>query len=284
MRSNFSIENSFSIIDSMVNDSRFEILEYPMLNGGNSLESAIAFKYMKDSNVKLRQVRILLNNSSVKLESGSLSFLKGDIDISSKMGGVLGLGKKFISSKLNKESMIKPVYTGSGSIYLEPSFGHYLLLELDDEEIIVDPGMFFCCESSVNISTSILNTASSALFSNERLFQTKLSGSGIVVLESPVPVTEIMKFRLCDDYLKIDGNFAFLRTEDVELTVEKSTKTLIGSSASGEGLLNVFSGTGEVWLMPTKSIYSDLEKQGHKLMITPSKSYGKDVENTIDDE
>ncbi|CDM67751.1 HTH DNA-binding protein [Clostridium bornimense] len=284
MRSNFSLENSFSIIDAMVNDSRFEILEYPMLNGGNSLESAIAFKYMKDSNIKLRQVRILLNDSAVKLESGSLSFLKGDIDIASKIGGVLGIGKKFISSKLNKESMIKPVYTGSGAIYLEPSFNHYLLLELDDEEIIVEPGMFYCCENSVNVSTAILNSVSSSLFSNEQIFQTKLSGSGIVVLESPVPANEIMKFRLCDDFLKIDGNFSFLRTEDVELTVEKSTKTFIGSAASGEGLLNVFSGTGEVWLMPTKSVYDDLEKEGHKLMITPSKSYGKDVENTTDDE
>lgn len=36
----------------------------------------------------------------------------------------------------------------------------------------------------------------------------------------------------------------------LEFTVERSGKSLIGSAASGEGLVNVYSGTGKVLLAP----------------------------------
>lgn len=36
----------------------------------------------------------------------------------------------------------------------------------------------------------------------------------------------------------------------LKFTVERSGKTLIGSAASGEGLVNVYRGTGKVWLTP----------------------------------
>ena len=50
----------------------------------------------------------------------------------------------------------------------------------------------------------------------------KLSGSGIVVLEIPVPEKEILRCKLFKDTLKVDGNFAILRTGNIEFTVEKS--------------------------------------------------------------
>ena len=107
-----------------------------------------------------------------------------------------------------------------------------------------------------------MKTISSALFGTEGFFQTRLRGKGIVVLEIPVPETEIFKYTLVNDVLKLDGNFSVLRTEGIKFTVEKTTKTLIGSGFTGEGLLQVFRGTGEVWLMPTKVVYEDMLSQG----------------------
>ena len=63
---------------------------------------------------------------------------------------------------------------------------------------------------------------------------------------------------LNEDTLKIDGSFAILRSGDIEFSVEKSATSFIGSATSGEGLLNVYRGTGEVWLVPTKVIYDKL--------------------------
>ena len=51
--------------------------------------------------------------------------------------------------------------------------------------------------------------------------------------------------------LKIDGNYAIAWSNSLDFTVERSGKTLIGSAASGEGLVNVYRGSGKVLMMPT---------------------------------
>jgi uncharacterized protein (AIM24 family) len=218
--------------------------------------------YMRDANIKLRQLRIVLQGGGVYTEPNAFSFMRGPIEVSTNTGGLMGLSKKFVSSKISGEPVIKPLFKGVGEILLEPSFGHYAILQLEKEEIIIDDELFFAAEDTIDISVTTMKSISSALFGSEGFFQTKLSGTGIVVLEIPVPETEIFKYSLVDDVLKIDGSFSILRTAGIQFTVEKTTKTLIGSGFSGEGLLKVFRGTGEVWLMPTKVVYDKMLSQG----------------------
>lgn len=262
MRSSLNFTNKLSKLAEMENDSIFQILEYENLEGATDVESAFGLNIIRESGIKLKQIRIALENSSVILEPGALSYMKGNIKISSKTGGVLGFGKKLISSKLTGETVFKPTYSGTGEIFLEPSFGNFALIELEDDEIIVDDGLFFACESSVEVGVTIQRNLSAALLGDETLCQTKISGSGIVALEIPVPESEIFKCILIDDTLKVDGNFAILRTGNIEFTVEKSSKSIVGSVTSGESLVNVYRGSGEVWLVPTKSVYSDLKSKG----------------------
>ena len=158
--------------------------------------------------------------------------------------------------------MFKPILRGTGEVFLEPSFGHFTLIELEDEEIIIDDGLFFACEESIEIEPVMQKSISSLIFGKEGMFQSRLSGSGIVLLEVPVPEKEILRCKLYRDVLKVDGSFAVLRSGNIEFTVEKSGTTLVGSAINGEGLLNVYRGTGEVWLVPTKSIYEDLNARG----------------------
>ena len=91
---------------------------------------------------------------------------------------------------------------------------------------------------------------SSAVAGGEGLFNLGISGSGILCLESPCPREELIEINLVDDVLKIDGNMAVAWSQSLEFTVERSGKTLIGSAASGEGLVNVYRGTGKVLLAP----------------------------------
>ena len=265
MRTSLNIENKINMITEMRGDSVFQVLEYDSLKGGNSLELAVKLNQMKEANIKLRQVRIILEDSSVNIEKGALSYMRGPISMKNKIGGPIGLGKKLFSSKVTGESTFKPKYEGTGYIFLEPSFGHYALIELEDDEIIVDDGLFYACESSVEITAHMNKSLSSMVLGNEGVFQTKLSGNGIVVLEIPVPEEEVFKCKINNDVLKVDGNFAILRTGDIEFTVEKSSKSLVSTATGGEGLLNVFRGTGEVWLIPTKSVYEKLEKGWNSL-------------------
>lgn len=264
MRTSLNFENQLTMIAQMTNDARFQVLEYDELNGAVDIDTAFDLNIMKKSGIKLKQIRIILNESRVKVENGALSYMKGDIDIVNKTGGLIGISKKFISSKLTGEEMFKPIYEGSGEIFLEPSFKHYALIELQDEQIIIDDGMFLASEEDVYIEATGQKTFSAILFGEESLFQTKVYGNGIVALELPVPENEVFACRLNNDTLKVDGSFAILRSGNIQFSVEKSATSIIGSATSGEGFLNVYKGTGEVWLVPTKIVYDKMKEMNIK--------------------
>jgi uncharacterized protein (AIM24 family) len=68
-------------------------------------------------------------------------------------------------------------------------------------------------------------------------------------LESPVPVPELICIELeREDEVRVDGPFALMWDDELTMTVERSGKSLIGSAVGGEGLVNVFRGTGRLWL------------------------------------
>ena len=83
-------------------------------------------------------------------------------------------------------------------------------------------------------------------------FQLGIQGSGILALECHCPREELIEVVLQNDVLKVDGNFAIAWSGSLDFTVERSGKSLIGSAASGEGLVNVYRGTGKVWLAPVQ--------------------------------
>ena len=91
---------------------------------------------------------------------------------------------------------------------------------------------------------------SSAALGNEGLFNLGLQGKGIVCLESFCPREELVEITLDNDVLKIDGSMAIAWSGSLNFTVERSGKSLLGSAVSGEGLVNVFRGTGKVLFTP----------------------------------
>ncbi|MBQ6819865.1 MAG: AIM24 family protein [Clostridium sp.] len=264
MITSFNINNKMTMISEMRGDSIFQVLEYCDLEGADDLNLSVQLDFMRKSSVRLKQIRMILNDSSVKIASGAMSYMKGELEIQTKTDGLIGLGRKFFASKVTDETMFKPIIKGTGEVFLEPSFGHYILLELEDEEIIVDDGLFIACEEGVKIEPIMHKSISSLLLDEDGVFQTKLSGSGIVALQIPVPYKEILRCKLFRDTLKVDGSFVILRSANVEFTIEPSGTSLIGTAINGEGFLNVYRGTGEVWLVPTEPIYEKLRDKGIK--------------------
>ena len=130
MRTTVHSENKLTMLSEMTNDSKFQILQYDNLRGATDVETAFGIHTMEHAGMKLKQVRIILEDSSVKLESGALSYMKGDVGIKSSISETaIGLGKKLFNSKVSQEKISHPVYTGTGEIFLEPSFGYYALIE-----------------------------------------------------------------------------------------------------------------------------------------------------------
>ncbi|WP_304683276.1 AIM24 family protein [uncultured Clostridium sp.] len=248
-----------SVIDTTEYEGmKVEVLEYNKLQGSTDTSAAMDMYFMEQQNIKARQVAIYLNNDKVKVEPGAMSYFKGNLEMVSGVTPGKLIGKMF-SAAVTGESVAQPEYKGTGTVVLEPSFNHFLVLKIDGE-VIVDKGMFYCAQGGVQVKPVFVKTISSAFAGGEGIFQISLKGKGIVVLESRVPVSEIDEIHLDNETLKVDGNFAILRSGNINFTVERSAKTLIGSAVSGEGLVNVYRGTGTVWLAPTIKVYDAINK------------------------
>ncbi len=237
---------------------RVEILEYEKLMGLTNTYMAQQVYFMEKQHIRARQIALYLNNDKVTIEKGAMSYFQGDIQMVSgvTVGNALG---RLVRGAVTGEQMAQPEYTGTGLLVLEPSFKHFLVLELaNNESIIIDDGMFYCAQGTVRMKAVSQRSFSSAIAGGEGIFQQQLTGPGLIVLESPVPMSEIDIIELNGDTLKVDGNFAVLRSSELQFTVERSAKTLIGSAVSGEGLVNVYRGKGQVWLAPTIKIYKTM--------------------------
>ena len=248
--------NNVSVVGRMeYNGVVAEILEYNKLLGSQSPYHAERLWFMEQQNVKVRQIALYINNDAVQIEAGAMSYFQGPLEMVSGLtvGNAMG---KMLKASVTGETAAKPIYKGSGMLVLEPSFRHFIPFTLGaGERVIVDKGMFYVASASVKVEPFLQKNVSSGLLGGEGLFQTSLTGPGLVILESPVPMCEVDTINMQNDTLKVDGNFALLRTGNIEFTVERSAKTLVGSAASGEGLVNVYRGTGQIWLAPTIKVY-----------------------------
>ncbi len=207
-------------------------------------------------NVRKRQVVVALSGQTgVITQKGSMQLMLGDIEASTDISGVGNLVKKFVGSKVTGESAIKPKYTGEGTLVLEPTFKHIILEDAGEwgDGMVIEDGAFLACEEDVELSVGARSTISSAVLGGEGLFNTVLSGDGVVAIESPVPKSELIEITMEDDTVKIDGNMAIAWSKELEFTVERTTATLVGSMAAGEGLVNTYRGSGKILIAPVRS-------------------------------
>lgn len=229
----------------------FIVLEYQR-DLSVSPHNAVTTYYMSEMGVKKRQVLAQLNGNGIITQAGAMQWTTGSVHATTGIKGVGDLFGKAIKGKMTGESAIKPEYVGNGMLMLEPTYKYILLEDIGSWNggMVLEDGMFLACESTIKHSVVARSNLSSAAMGGEGLFNMVLRGNGIAVLESNVPREELIEFQLEDDELKIDGNMAVAWSESLKFSVERSGKTLIGSAASGEGLVNVYRGTGKVLMSP----------------------------------
>lgn len=233
----------------------FAVLEYEK-DISVSPQAAETAYFASAMNVRKRQVIAESSmDRGIIVQAGAMQMLIGQVGASTNVSGAGDLVKKFVGSKVTGETTIKPRYVGDGTVVLEPTYMHILLEDVGSwpEGLVIEDGMFLACDDTIGMKVTARNTVSSALLGGEGLFNTTLIGEGVVALESPVPDDELILVELTDDVLKLDGNMALAWSYGLKFTVEKTTKTLIGSAVSKEGLVNVFRGTGKVLLAPVEN-------------------------------
>lgn len=214
--------------------------------------SAMAAYYCAEMNVKKRQVLCDLSKAQVTVQAGAMQWTVGDVNATTGIKGVGDLLGKAMRGKVSGESIIKPEYTGSGMMMLEPTYKHLILMDAAEwgGAVVLDDGLFLACDSRLKHKAVMRSSFSSAVAGGEGLFNLSLNGAGVFCIEADCPREELIEVTLENDVLKIDGNYAVAWSAGLAFTVERSGKSLLGSAASGEGLVNVYRGTGKVLMMP----------------------------------
>jgi len=248
---NFTNNDDIRIINSM---GPFAVAEYQRDLSVMPQSAQLAY-YCNEMNVRKRQVICDLSRSGgITLQAGAMQWTVGNVNATTGVKGVGDLFGKALRGQVTGESAIKPEYVGDGVLVLEPTYKHILLIDVADwnGSIVLDDGLFLACESSLKHKAVMRSNLSSAVAGNEGLFNLGITGQGILCLESYSPKEELIEIYLKDDVLKVDGNMAIAWSGSLNFTVERSGKSLIGSAASGEGLVNVYRGTGKVLLAPVQ--------------------------------
>ena len=248
MQTNLQEHNNIKVISKM---GAFSVLEHDRDLSVTAAQSVKEF-YAAEMNVKRRQVLLDLQGGSYVLQAGVMQWMSGDVTMHSGVKGVGNFLGKLVSSKVTGETAVKPVYQGTGQVMLEPTYKHILLIDVSEwGSIVLDDGLFLACEESLQQKVIARSNLSSAVLGGEGLFNLSLTGKGILACESNVPMDELIEVRLENDTMKIDGNMAVAWSGSLDFTVEKAGKSLLGSAVSGEGLVNVYRGTGRILLAPT---------------------------------
>ncbi len=216
-------------------------------------ESAAQAWFCSEMNVRRRQVVCDLSQAGVVVQAGAMQWMVGDVSANTGVKGVGDFFGKAMRGAITNETAIKPEYAGTGTLVLEPTYRYIILLDVANwgNNIVLDDGIFLACYSSLKHQAVMRSNFSSAVAGGQGLFNLAIQGYGALAIESPCPAEELIEITLEDDVLKIDGNQALAWSGSLNFTVERSGKSLIGSAASGEGLVNVYRGTGKVLMAPT---------------------------------
>ena len=250
---NFTDNDDVRVLGSM---GPFTVVEY-LKDLSVTPSTAMTAYYCNEMNVRKRQVICDLSKANITLQAGAMQWMAGNVNATTGLKGVGDFFGKAVRGKVTGESAVKPEYTGNGMLVPEPTYRHILLIDLADwnGSIVLDDGLFLACDSKLKQKAVMRSNLSSAVAGGEGLFNLGVVGNGVLCLESPSPKEELIEVTLQDDVLKVDGNMAIAWSGTLDFTVERSGKTLLGSAASGEGLVNVYRGTGKVLLAPVGGNY-----------------------------
>ena len=259
----------------------FHVLEY-VQDASVSPMNAMNEYFMSKMGVRRRQVVIDIDKDhSAIIQAGAMQWMGGNVRATSGVKGIGDFLGKAIKGAVTKETAVKPEYVGEGCLVLEPTYKYIILADIGKwgpAGMTIEDGMFLACDANVNSKVVARKNLSSAVLGGEGLFNLSLQGNGIAALESNVPEDELIEVILENDELKIDGNLAVCWSSNLEFTVERSTKTLVGSAVSGEGLVNVYRGTGRVLMCPvapTTSLFESTNTMAAKAAAKSSNTFGK---------
>jgi len=195
--------------------------------------------------------KITLTDETVVIERGAMSHMRGDLTMKGRLAGPIRL----IRAALSGEEALRPTIAGTGTLYLESSFGGFHVMNLPgDETWVVESGAFWCSEAKVK-QTFYRERFTTSFWSGKGFldFQTKVAGQGKVMICSPGPVEEIIlgKDSPYGNQLVADGQIVLARTASISYKVRLPSLLPWRRAATGESLLRAYQGEGRMLVCTT---------------------------------
>ena len=194
----------------------------------------------------MRWVKVGLDDDDVRAERGALNHYKGAITMDVPFPSL----RAWWVSLFSDESLLRPRYEGTGTVYLDSSLGGFHSMEImPGERWILDTKCFWASDGEVKLSVHRERTWT-AYWADQGLFwyKTALKGEGQVVLSVPGPVEEV---HLVDDQIVVDGTQVVARTSGITLSVRRPARSWLSYWMSGQKLAYCYRGTGRLLLCTT---------------------------------
>ena len=191
----------------------------------------------------MRWVRVSLDDNDMRAERGALNHMVGALT----MDVPLPTLKAWWVSLFSDESVVRPRYSGTGTVYLDSTLGGYHIMKLAaGDRWVLDTRCFWASDGQVKLSIH-REPMLTSFWAGEGLlwYKTALKGEGQVVLSVDGPVHEV---ELNDETLVTDGPFVIARTQGISMQLKRPAKNLISSWLSGQKRAYVYKGTGKLIL------------------------------------
>jgi uncharacterized protein (TIGR00266 family) len=187
----------------------------------------------------------LKQGEQFRAESGAMVSMTPTLKMEAKTSGKGLMGT--LKAAVGGEGLFVTLYTaetGDGELVLAPSvLGDILKMELTGNTIYAEGGAYLAGSPGLDLSTK---GSFKAMVSGEGLFLQRISGTGIVFLNSFGAVFE--KTLAPGEVYIVDTNHIVAFEETVQYKIKKAAKGIFSTLASGEGLVCEYTGPGKMWV------------------------------------
>jgi uncharacterized protein (TIGR00266 family) len=187
---------------------------------------------------------IFQQGEAFKVEAGAMVSMSPTLELEAKTTGKGLFGA--IAATMGGESLFSSLFTaktGPGELVLAPStLGDIVKIQMSGQTILAQSGAYLAGSPELVIATQ---GSFKAMVSGEGLFLSKITGNGVLFLNSYGAIYE--KTLAPGEKFIIDCGHIIAFESTVTYQIKKAAKGIFGSIASGEGLVSEYSGTGKIW-------------------------------------
>lgn len=257
------IDNSYQgelLAEEKLRDISVRIYEKPISFSGSNIPLAQDIYYAQRLGLKLRYIQADLNGGQLVFDGDKFRSSTGQLKFSRINLGFTDMLKGFIRRN-NEESFFLPSINGVGNLQLKDTIKYLTMVKcVDNRKFILEQGVYASSAGQFKFGVHADTKLGSIAFSGKNMLQTTVEGKGILILELPVPPSELVMLRVTPDRpVRVNEQEVIYREGNVKRN-KKLSSGLFGSMASGTGFVEEYTGDGYVVLAPSMSLMDIITK------------------------